>query len=562
MSLRRRIAFGALVVLVTAGCSTVVPPPPSCLTDSDCSAGLICFPDGCGDPTRGLAVEITGGSTVGLFPQDFEVEQLGTTQDFDIKGPLSIVGSFQRERTAGVDPSQRSIYIDEVLVRASGESAVLPGLARNYQARFAMTDRGTFSMNVGQGKFTVTAFPASLEVPPQTFTNVSVSPDAGATVNFAFASVEGAITLSGRLIKKKITIPTPSELYVTQDAMDLQAIDPATGEPLSQRIQTSTGRPGARGDFILVMSPRANQLPAIELVASARETGALVPTRRFLLSPPFSTSVTLELGDFGEPVRMVPGQVLGADGQPLAGATVVIEGRVTGGSTFRSRLATTETDGSFLLDLLPPDESFTLTVFPRPGVRSAVTQQQVKVKNAPGSKPSLDPPTVRCTERIAVSGQVRLPDGAPAVMLAVRAIETSTGKRPLPLEDVDALTDLEGKYELALDPGNWRIEFTPAVELPQTSRLITVSAAAASNGTMTSSQTFAPITLPRGRRLTGTVTSTLSARGSQPLVNAQVRFFRVTRIEGKPAAVLLAAGVTNGVGTYTVVLPTREPTPQ
>jgi len=147
-------------------------------------------------------------------------------------------------------------------------------------------------------------------------------------------------------------------------------------------------------------------------------------------------------------------------------------------------------------------------------------------------------------------------------MLAVRAVETSTGKRPLPLEDVDSLTDLDGKYELALDPGNWRIEFTPAIELPQTSRLITVSAAAASNGTITSSQTFAPITLPRGRRLTGTVTSTVSARGSQPLVNAQVRFFRVTRIEGKPAAVLLASGVTNGLGTYTVVLPTREPPPQ
>ncbi len=561
--MNRQLALNVIVVLAIAACGTSVPnTPPPCLTDSDCTEELICFPDGCGDPTRGIAVEVTGGSTVGLFPQDFEIEKLGLTQDFEIKGPLSIVGSFQRERTPGIDPTQRSIYTDEVVVRASGESLVLPGVARSYQARFAMTDRGTFSMNVGQGKFTVSAFPASLEVPPQTFTDVAASPDAGATVNFAFASVDGAITLSGRLIKKKLTIPTPSELYVTQDAMDLQAIDPATGEPLSQRVETSTGRPGARGDFILVMSPRANQLPAIELVATARETGALAPTRRFLLTPPFSTSLTLELGDFGEPVRTVPGKVLGADGQPLAGATVVIEGRVTGGSTFRSRLATTDNDGAFVLDLLPPDESFTLTVFPRPGVRSAVTQQQVKVTNAPGSKPSLDPPTVRCTERISVSGEVRLPGGAPAAVLQVRAIETSRGRRPLPLEDVDSLTDLEGKYELALDPGNWRIEFTPAIELPQTSRLITVSAAAASSGTTTTSQTFAPITLPRGRRLTGTVTSTLSARGSQPLVNAQVRFFRVTRIEGKPAAVLLASGVTNGVGSYTIVLPTREPPPQ
>lgn len=110
----------------------------------------VCFADGCGDPTRGIAVEITGGSTVGLFPQDFLI-QLGTTQNFELQGPLAIVGSFQRERSAGVDPTNRSIYLEEVVVRATGESEILPGVARSYQARFAMTDRGTFSTNVGQG---------------------------------------------------------------------------------------------------------------------------------------------------------------------------------------------------------------------------------------------------------------------------------------------------------------------------------------------------------------------------------------------------------------------------
>jgi hypothetical protein len=551
-----RAALISAIVLV--GCAGAPGSPPPCLTDDDCAGGNVCFPDGCGDPTRGLAVEILGGSTVGLFPQDFEVPQLGTTQNFDIKGPLSIVGSFQRERTAGVDPTQRSIYTDEVLVRATGESVVLPGIARSYQQRFSMTDRGTFSMNVGQGKYTVSAFPTNLEVPPQTFPNVSVSPDAGPTVNFAFASVEGAITLPGRLIKKKVLFPTPSELYITQAAMDLQAIDPATGEPLSQRIETSTGRPGTRGDFILVVSPKAKTLARIELVATPREVGASVPSRRFPLTPPFPSALTLELGDFGEEVKDVPGLVLGPDGQPLEGATVVIEGTVGGGGTFRSKTALTDAKGAYKLDLLPPEGAFTLTVFPRAGSRPGLTQQSVKLENAPGAPPVLDPPSVRCIERIPVSGQVLLPDGNPAVMLAVRAIETGTGKRPLPLEDVDVLTDVDGKYSLFLDPGSWRIEFTPLGELPATSRLVTVSAAAATMGGMLTGQTFAPITLPRGRRLTGLVTSSLSNRGSAPLVNAQVRFFRVTTIEGKPASVLLGAGVTNGVGSYTVILPTRE----
>lgn len=567
LSQRGRSTAG-LVVLGLAGwlaaCGAVNLSAPPCLTDSDCAEGLVCFADGCGDPTQGIAAEVNGGSTVGLFPQDFEIPLLGTTQDFDIKGPLAISGSFQRERTAGVDPTQRSIYVDEVLVRASGESVVLPGVARSYQARFAQTDRGTFSMNVGQGSYTVTAFPTNPEVPPQTFTQVLASPDAGANLSFAFASVEGAITLAGRLIKHRLPLPAPTEVYITQAAMDLQAIDPVTSEPLSARIEVSTGRPGAKGDFILVMSPRAAQLPIIELVATPREAGAMVPSRRFRLSPPFAATTTLELGDYGEAIPMVPGRVLGLDGAPLADATVVLEGRVTGGGTFRSRLATTDADGAFLLELLPADDSYTLTVVPRPGARSGVTRQQVKVKNAPGSKPSLDPPTVTCVERVPVRGQVLLPTGAPAAMLQVRAVETSTGSRPLPLEDVDVLTDLEGRYELRLDPGSWRVEFMPTTgDLPQTSRLITVAPPVGAEGGSVAEQTFAPITLPRGRRLTGTVTtSTVGGRPSTPLANAQVRFFRVTRIEGKPAAVLLGSTVTNSAGAYMVILPSREPSRQ
>lgn len=558
MSLSRLI-FSVTTVLVFGACGNVTTKAPACLTDLDCSGGYVCFVDGCGDPTRGLAVEVTGGSTLGLFPQDFEVPVLGTTQDFEIKGPLTIVGSFQRERSAMVDPTNRSIYLDEVLVRATGESELLPGISRSYQAPFSMTDRGTFSMNVGQGKYTVTAQPTNPEVPPQTFSGISASPDGGAVVNYAFASVEGAVSLSGRLIKKKIVLPQPSEIYITQAAMDLQAVDPLTGEPLSQRIEVSTGRPGSRGDFILVMSPRARTLPTIELIASPRDSTSSLPTRRFPLTPPFATTLTLELGDYGDPIPDVPGQVLGSDGQPLAGATVVLEGRVGGGATFRSKMVTTDSSGNFKVELLPPDDGYTLSVFPISGARSGFTQQIVKVKNTPGQKPTFDPPSIRCIERIPVKGQVLLPKGLPAANLSVRAVETKAiGKRPLPLEDVGALTDGEGKYDLFLDPGNWRLEFTPSGELPQTSRLITVSAAAAANGGTVEGQSFAPITLPSGRRLTGVVTTLNSSRGSSPLANAQVRFFRVTTIEGKPAAVLLGSGITNGVGAYSVILPTRE----
>jgi hypothetical protein len=525
---------------------------------------LVCFADGCADPTRDLAVEITGGTTNGLFAQDFDVPQLGQTQDFSIPGPLTIGGSFQRERTAAIDPTQRSIYTDEVLVRATGESEILPGIARSFQARFSMTDRGTFSMNVGQGRFTVTAFPTDPEVPPQTFAGISANRDAGATVNFAFPSLEGSITLSGRLIRSRVASTPPTETYLTQSPLDLQAFDPRTSEPLSQRIETSTGRPGARGDFILVMSPKAATLAQVELVASPRESGTSVPTKRFTITPPYAANLTLELGEYGEPIPEVPGQVLGFDGQPLAMATVVVEGRVNGGGQFRSRIAQTDGEGRFSLELLPTtNASLVLTVFPRAGDRSAITQVPIQVNGTPGMKASIAPSVVRCFERTIVSGTITTPEGMPASQVTVRAVDvSSTSRRPLPLDDVEATTSGDGAYSLFLDSGDWRLEFVPAPSLagtPQTSRLITVAPLTMSaDGGLFSMQTITSISLPKGRRVTGTITSTFSNRGATPLTSATIRFFRVTRVDGKPISVLLATGVTDAAGSYTVILPTRD----
>lgn len=562
--MRRLLSLSAVgLIAITCGPNTQSFAP-ACVTDANCAEGLVCFTDGCGDPTRGLAVEVTGGSTSGLFPQDFAVPELGATADFELKGPITLVGSFQRERTPTVDPTQRNIYSDEVLVRASGESVIIPGVSRTYQSRYSMTDRGTFSMNLGQGRYSVTAFPANVEVPPQTFNDVTAGPDGGSVLSFAFPSVEGTVTLSGRLVKKRGLSGEP-DVHLTQAAMDLQAIDPVSGEPLSQRIETSTGRDGSRGDFILAMSPRARTLTAIELLATPREAAPpidkpnlMLPSRRVTLSAPFPANLTIEIGDFGDPIPSVAATILGVDGNPLADATVIVEGRALGGGTFRSRPIITGQNGVAQVPVLAPQSSYTLTVFPQAGSRSAVTARSVEVELKPGESPRFSPSEIRCGERIIVSGIALLPDGSPAALLTVQAIETGSTTRPLALDDVRVQTDLEGKYELRLDPGNWRVEFIPAAELPQTSRLIAVSASAASDGgAFVGTQSFAPIKLPRGRKLTGLVTATLN-RGPVPLVNAQVRFFRVTRIEGKPASILLGSGVTNGVGVYTLILPTRD----
>ncbi len=160
----------ALVLIV--GCS-VDPngPSESCASDDQCQAGQLCFAEGCGDPGRNIVVEIEGGE---LNPRarDFALEagKLGAVYDFAIGEPFSLSGEFQRERSASANPLDRSSYTEPVLVRAVGQSMLLPGLQRIYEERFSMPERGLFSMRVGAGSFLLTAMPGDRTVPPRTKT--------------------------------------------------------------------------------------------------------------------------------------------------------------------------------------------------------------------------------------------------------------------------------------------------------------------------------------------------------------------------------------------------------
>ncbi|MBL9039181.1 MAG: carboxypeptidase regulatory-like domain-containing protein [Archangium sp.] len=544
-----------VAAVVLAGCASnapLFPGPATCESDAQCDEGQLCFPEGCADPAKDVVVEVAGNSSLGMYPQDFAVPDgtLGQRLDFTVAKPSVLIGELQRERSTGIDPTNRDVFTEAVVVRATGESELIPGVRRSYETRFNQTERGVFSMTVGVGRFTVMALPVNSSVPPTSVADIRVIGGQETPAPMSFPSVEGTVVLTGRLLKYKSSSVTSSAVAMTDVAMDLQAFNAIDGQPLSQRVPVSSGLPASTGDFILSLNPSALKLNAVQLVASPRESGTLVPTKTFSVAVPFMAAVTLEMGDFGLPVA-VKGRVLDVTDTPVASASVVLSGVARGGGRFRSKVVLTDESGSFAVDALPNEFStpYTLTVVPLPASRAAVAAPSVNISSTYDGAPI----TVRCGDRAVVTGVVSRPDGTPAAQVRIRAVDQASTPRALPVDDVEGVTNADGSYSLTLDVGQWLLEFLPGGALPRMGRGITVQTElGGGTGRLREPQVIAPVRLPNGRRVSGAITDGLTTQAL-----AVLRFFRVAPIGGKTVSVFLGSTLSDERGQYELVLPTR-----
>ncbi len=560
-----------VLTMLLAACTDLRPvKEPICGSDEECGEGKVCFAEGCGDPGKGIVVEIEGGSLTGQFARDFAIPtgSLGANQGFELGAPLSINGQFQRELTATINPLDRTSYTDAVVVRAVGQSALLPGITRTFEARFDRPERGFFEMKVGAGDFNITATPADRAVPP-VVTAAQIQPNVtSASINFAFPAIDGAPALAGQLIRKLDTALLPPEPVLVSEAfmkvgavvpvVELQLFDPKTNLPLSQRFPI-----GSTGEFAITVSPEARNQPSLLLIAAPREPGVAIPTKRFLLATPLPTAISLEYGEYGDAAE-VKGTILDSTGTPVAGAQVVIEGTVGGDGSFRSKIVETNAVGEFRATTLgsKTDGSFQLTVVPPRGSRAAYTQRPVTVKVA-GQVATLSPERITLEDRLIAHGVVSQPsENKPGVGVTVHAtlqLETMvTGEaRALPVEPAEAVTGADGTFELPLDPGIWRFEYFPADRLPISSRLVTVQPVIdAKTGLKLPTIDLRPVQLSFGRTVSGVVTGTMGTKVGEPVPYSQLRFFRVTTVEGRPASILLGSTIADDRGRYTLVLPT------
>jgi hypothetical protein len=310
----------------------------------------------------------------------------------------------------------------------------------------------------------------------------------------------------------------------------------------------------------------------------ASRTFTLVNSNNPASPYPNGDQLVLEMGDFGDPLPavyvpdggMALPRVLTSNGQPVPGALVSMEGPVANGSTFKSSIVTTDNLGQFTIASLPSDPTpsatgFTLTVIPPTTSPAAITKRQVKITT--DNNGTISPGDVFCDDKVIVSGTVQRPDkSAPAAGVLVTAVPISAlpddPNEPLPKSVMQTNTDVQGQFQLLLDPRVWRLEFQPGETLPLTSIVLPVERTTdGSTGSITPvclnkvMGICQPFPLWKGRQVTGHVTAPAS-RGGGPAASSTVRFFRVDSVGGNPSSLLLGEAVVDQQGNYTVVLPT------
>ncbi|MFB1479119.1 carboxypeptidase regulatory-like domain-containing protein [Corallococcus sp. RDP092CA] len=545
--MRRALRALALALGLTgAGCAFFEDEPPPeqlvCRSDAECAPGQVCFVDGCGDPGGDIVVEVQALPRAGLYAQDFPVDRLRPEQNLELFSPVRLRGTVTRGTAATADGgAEPAPYRGPIHLLATGESRLIPGVARRYEATLDPLD-GTWALPVGSGDYTVTLTPKDPSLPPLS-RPASVDPATGGVVTFDLPTASRVATLNGTLVLQ-------GSKRVDAD-MEVQALDESL-RPLSQRVRVERGT----GAFQLVLTQEDAQRATVLLRATPVNAEDLVPWKTFVVEPSSALPAPLELGDPGAAVK-VEGRVLETDGlTPMAGARVSLQGRVAGGGTLKGAPVMTDAQGRYQLMSLPgvTESPLTLVISPPPGSPSRLTLQPVTVAEVDTALPD-----VTCPTRMTVLGNVRNPEGtgpASGVRVVAEPVGALAGwpQPPLGFES-PFTTDSDGNFALALDPGEYRLDFLPGENLPRVSRFVTVPPGGLGADVMT----LAAFRLSRGRSLSGRITlppdPVLAPDGIA--ANASVRFFRVVTVEGRPASLLLAQTVSDSTGRYSTVLPTR-----
>jgi len=525
-------------VLVTA-CSSDDPFTFGCSSDQECREGDVCFAGGCGNPGENIVLEVRPNPQAGLHAQDFEVQSLSGQQNIELSDPSALQGRVSQEGETG-----SAAYSGSVTFRVTGESLLIPGVERRYTSTLT-PENGLYQVPVGMGRYTITMTPASVDLP---LVQHEQEIQSGQTVGLDFV-LPSASTVT-RLAGKVVHLGQP----LVEADLEVQAFDSRL-RPLSHRVpvQKSTGQ------FSLALPPSAamtNNVLIQVTPAASTSTAVLVPQKTFSVNPSQPLSRPLEMGDYGMPVT-VTGRLVDREGLPIADASVHLQGKVEGNGLFRSQKTVTDAQGHFTLLSLPspPDLPHTLYAVPPPKSRAGLTPRIVPV-----SRTGTQLAEVVCLDRRIVRGSLLLPDSdtaAAGVKVQIETVGDVPGwPRPTVSNDPVRLTDSQGRFELVLDPGQYRLDFIPLENLPRVSRLIVVRPSASPTEPAETLELPA-FSLNKASRVSGVVTFRGERFKGVAAGRASIRFFRVVNVEGVPTSVLLAESLTDDAGNYAATLPTR-----
>ena len=535
---------GALVLSCRAQL-TAIPP---CTTDLDCGSEEICFQDGCGDPGRGLTMQVTHQGVA----QEFPINELRSTYDQELGRPPVFTGQIKQATATGQTP-----FTGKVILRGFGQTLHLPGVGRRIDAS-VLPFSGGYSAGISTGEYGGAQFGplhvfAEAGGPPVRLNGSwSFQPGSRVPLDVTFPPAAALTRITGTLLLSL-------NAGVMTTPMQVQVLEPGWHRPISQIVPVDP----ITGLFTVLAPPMAPGEP-FEILATPRDgmlAESITPVRVFPGTVTGSiTTLLLQMEEFGSTVSL-SGTVLDSKGQPLGGAKVFTERQIQGGKhNYKGGSTTTASDGSFLVKALPTlsvDDPVSLWIIPDSGLESGTLQVVLSVPLQDGSLPPL-----RCPPRVPVVGQVLRPNEQPAAGVLVRAqpLEAATagGSKP-PGDPVEVTTDAQGNFRLFADPGEYRLDFLPDL-LPRVSRRVTVYP---QPGTATPEAVQVPtFTLWNGRTLSGKITGFPTAGAIEPaaLPNASVELFRVVWEDGKQNSYSLGKVTTDSEGKYILTIPTAPST--
>jgi len=518
-----------------------------CRRDSDCDTSQVCFADGCGDPARGIRVEVSTQSAAGALAQDLALDDIPARQDIVASSPGVLQASIQ---FLDGNPPQAIPYNNSIAIRGRGESEIIPGVSRTFEATLApgreLSAAGScgasFCLPVNAGIYSITANTLDPLIPPATTqTRTAVRPGSISAVDFLF----GPLTNPQIVVQVNGPTSPPTDLAIQAFS------DPVASRPLSQR------RPAGPG-VSLQLSPAVLLNSSFVVQVAPLDPLAVVPQKTFGPFPSTTNPapLNLDMGDFGAPV-LVTGRIVDSQGVGLSGATVYVDGRVGGGGTFRSQGVLTDDTGSFSLNTLrsAPDSNSTVWVIPPAQSGSGI----LRVRRAIEGTGSVSIGDLVCPDKVIVQGKIFKSDdsNAPGVRVMAVPIQALNGL-PLPGNGDQASTDGESSFSLKLDPATYRLDFIPSDQLPRASRFVAIAADPNPSGGYRPIQ-LSDFALSKGRRLTGNVFAPPSPNESVRVAPfTSLRFFRlINDLDGRPSSVLLAETVSDARGAYSVSLPSR-----
>jgi hypothetical protein len=518
----------------------------------------VCFVDGCGDPAKDIRVEVTPATSTASFARDLALDEVRARQDLRVPG-AAILQGFVRVRDNIFSPPQRDEPPStEVSIRGQGESKIIPGVQRAFESSFAppspgsgagaLGQDGSYMLPVSAGEYSLTATVNPEPTSPPLYTQQRgkvLQPGTNARIDFVLEALAPVYSVDGQLV-----LP-PS----TQADMELQALSDAIKLlPLSQRI-----RVGPTGTFTLHISPTVllPQNRSFIVQARPRDQTTTVPQKIFgpvtVMDRPIP--LKLDFGDFG-PVVTVVGEIHESSGNPIANATVYLEGPVANGGTFRSQSVLTVETGGFVITSLSSAPTATLWAIPPSQSTAGILRTNVRIT---GNSPHLDIGPLSCPDKVVVVGKIYKADGsnAPDVRVIATPIKPWQDK-PLPVNGGQTFTGPNSFFTLNLDPGIYRLDFVPGDQLARASRFATVPDPITAGFTAVQLPDFS---LSNGRRLSGNVFAT-DPEDNQVKIspNASLRFFRLAVLPDEKqsqSSVLLGQTVADGRGSYSVILPTR-----